>query len=71
MYLGKFSLTGNEQIWLLAFMMYIMTLILVRSKENFFFYNGETTFYINSLVVHRIKQNKRLLLCTTGLGAFS
>lgn len=40
-YLGNFSLTRNRQIWLSACMMYIMTLILVRSREIFFFFLRE------------------------------
>lgn len=35
-YLGNISLIRNEQIWLLAGVMYTITLILVRSEENYF-----------------------------------
>lgn len=39
-YLGSFSLTRNRQIWLSACMMCIMTLILVRSRENVVLFKG-------------------------------
>lgn len=70
-YLRKFSLTRNEQIWLLACIMYIMTLILVKSQEFFFFSPKERLLSISAalFVIHCIKQNRRRRLCNTALGA--